>query len=130
MSTHATTTESPTDTEVRPAKRPPRSAAERLRILEEYESYPAGSPERGALLRREGVYTSALAKWRKLRRTGALSALSTQRPGPQAAVPDPVQAELAQLRAENARLQARLAQAEAIVEIQKNTPCRMRHSIR
>jgi hypothetical protein len=87
--------------------------------LEEYESYPAGSPERGALLRREGVYTSAIAKWRKLRRTGALSALSTQRPGPKAAVPDPVQAELAQLRAENAHLQARLAQAEAIVEIQK-----------
>lgn len=119
MSTHATTTEAPTDTEVRPAKRPPRSAAERLRILEEYESYPAGSPERGALLRREGVYTSAIAKWRKLRRTGALSALSTQRPGPKAATPDPVQAELAQLRAENARLQARLAQAEAILEIPK-----------
>jgi hypothetical protein len=119
MSTQPTTTEPPTDTEVRPAKRAPRSAAERLRILEEYESYPAGSPERGALLRREGVYTSAIAKWRKLRRTGALTALRTQRPGPKAAVPDPVQAELAQLRAENARLQGRLAQAEALLEIQK-----------
>ena len=106
MSTQPTTTESPTDTEVRPAKRAPRSSAERLRILEEYESYPAGSPERGALLRREGVYTSAIAKWRKLRRNGALTALSTQRPGPKAAPPDPVQAELAQLRTENARLQS------------------------
>lgn len=119
MSTPSPTTESPTDTEVRPAKRPVRSAAERLRILEEYESYPAGSPERGALLRREGVYTSAIAKWRKLRRNGALTALSTQRPGPKAATPDPVQAELAQLRTENARLQARLAQAETIIDVQK-----------
>jgi transposase len=119
MSTNPSATDRPADTEVRPAKRPARSAAERLRLLEEYESYPAGSPERGALLRREGVYTSAIAKWRKLRRRGALTALETQRPGPKAAPPDPAQAELARLRAENARLQARLAQAELIIDVQK-----------
>ena len=50
----------PVDTEVRPTKRPARSAAERLRIVEAYDSYPAGSPERGALLRHEGVYSSAI----------------------------------------------------------------------
>jgi len=119
MSTKRTPNDRPTDTEVRPAKRAPRSAAERLRILEEYESYAPGSPERGALLRREGVYTSAIAKWRKLRRNGSLTALTTQRPGPKPAPRDPVQDELAQLRAENARLQARLVQAETIIDVQK-----------
>ena len=109
----------PSNTEVRPSKRPARSPAERLRIVEEYDSYPAGSPERGALLRREGVYSSAISKWRKLRRQGALQALATQPPGPKPAPPDPKDDELAQLRAENARLQARLAQAELILEMQK-----------
>lgn len=112
------------DTEVRPSKRLARSAQERLRIVEEYESYPASSPERGALLRREGIYSSAITKWRKLRRDSSLSALESQRPGPKPAPRDPVQEELAQLRAENARLQARLEQAE------KNEPCRIRHSTR
>jgi transposase-like protein len=112
-------TTSPVDTEVRPSKRPARSAAERLRIVEEYDSYPAGSPERGALLRREGVYSSAISKWRKLCRQGALSALATQPPGPKSAPRDPRQDELAQLRAENARLQARLAQVELVLDMQK-----------
>lgn len=109
----------PVDTEVRPSKRPARSAAERLRIVEEYDSYPAGSPERGALLRREGVYSSAISKWRKLRREGALQALATQQPGPKLAPRDPRDEELALLRAENARLQARLAQAEMVIDVQK-----------
>lgn len=112
-------TTSQVDTEVRPSKRPARSAQERLRIVEEYDSYPAGSPERGALLRREGVYSSAISKWRKLRRQGALEALATQPPGPKPAPRDPVQDELAQLRAENARLQARLAQVELVLDMQK-----------
>lgn len=108
------------DKEIRPKiKRAARSAAERLRIVEEYDSYPKGSPERGALLRREGIYTSAIAKWRKLGRRGALKALTTQRPGPKSVSPDPLQTELTRLRAENARLQARLAQAETIIDVQK-----------
>jgi hypothetical protein len=119
MSTNRTPKDRSTDTEVRPAKRAPRSAAERLRILEEYEAYAPGSPERGALLRREGVYTSAIAKWRKLRRTGSLTALTTQRSGPKPAPHDPVQDELTRLRAENARLQARLTQAETIIDVQE-----------
>jgi transposase-like protein len=119
MSKQPTMPERPTDTEVRPAKRAPRSAAERLRILEAYESYAPGSPERGALLRREGVYTSAIAKWRKLQRNGSLTARTTQRPGPKPAPRDPVQDELTQLRAENVRLQVRLPQAETIIAVQK-----------
>jgi transposase len=110
----------PIDREIHPkTKRTARSAAERLRIVEEYDSYPKGSPERGALLRREGIYTSAIAKWRKLCRRGALKALATRLPGPKPVQPDPVQTELSRLRAENARLQARLAQAETIIDVQK-----------
>lgn len=104
-------------TEVRPsARRPIRSAAERLRLVEEYDSYPAGSPERGALLRREGIYTSQISKWRKLRTKGALAALTPKLSGPK---PDPLQAEIDALRKENARLQARLAQAQTISDVQK-----------
>lgn len=102
-----------------PAKHPPRSSAEKLRIVEEYDSYPKGAPERGALLRREGIYTSAIAKWRKLGRTGGLQALTPQRPGPKATRRDPLQDENERLRRENARLQARLAQAEVIIDVQK-----------
>lgn len=70
----------PVDREIcPPTRRPACSAAERLRIVEEYDSYPKGSRERGTLLRPEGIYTSAIAKWRKLRRRGVLTALATQR---------------------------------------------------
>ena len=104
-------------TEVQPsARRSIRSAAERLRLVEEYDSYPAGSPERGALLRREGIYTSQISKWRKLRTKGALAALAPKLSGPK---PNPLQAEIDALRKENARLQARLAQAETIIDVQK-----------
>src|SRR5262249_43087297 len=96
--------------------RPVRSAAERLRLVEEYDSYPVGSPARGALLRREGIYTSQISKWRKLRTKGALAALTPKLSGPK---PDPLLAEFDALRKENARLQARLAQAETIIEVQK-----------
>ena len=69
--------------------------------------------------RREGISPSAITKCRKLRRDRSLSALAPQRPGPKPAPRDPVQEELAQLRAENARLQARLSQAEMIIDVQK-----------
>ena len=98
------------------ARRPVRSASERLRLVEEYDSYEAGSPERGALLRREGIYTSQISKWRKLRTKGALAALTPKISGPKL---DPLQAEIDVLRKENARLQARLAQAETIIDVQK-----------
>jgi transposase len=96
-----------------------RTAAEKLRILQAYDAAPVGSPERGALLRREGIYTSQISKWRKLRDRGLLGTLAPQRRGPKAAPRDPLQEEFAQLRKENARLQARLTRAEAIIDVQK-----------
>ena len=106
--------------EIQPnAERRTRTAAEKLRILQEYDAAPVGSPERGALLRREGIYTSQISKWRKLRDRGLLGALAPRRRGPKAAPRDPLQEELEQLRTENARLQTRLTRAEAIIDVQK-----------
>ncbi len=57
--------------EIQPTpQRRTRSAADKLRILQAYDAAPSGSPERGALLRREGIYSSQLSKWRKLRDQG------------------------------------------------------------
>ncbi len=100
-------------------KRATRSPTDKLRILAEYEAYPAGAPERGALLRREGIYTSHISKWRKQRDHGALQGLTVPRRGPKSLPRDPVTEENARLRQENARLQARLDRAEAIIEVQK-----------
>ena len=109
---HGSATPSP---EVQPpVERRLRSAAEKLRILREYDAYPVGSPERGALLRREGIYTSQISKWRKRHGRGGLHA---QPRGPKPR--DPLQAEVERLRHENARLQARLTQAETIIDVQK-----------
>ncbi len=114
---HGATTPSP---EVQPpAARRTRSATDKLRILQEYEACPVGSPERGALLRREGIYTSQISKWRKLRDQGRRGSLSSPRRGPKSAPHTALVDEVATLRTENARLQARLARAEAIIDVQK-----------
>jgi transposase-like protein len=70
---------------------------------------------KGALLRREGLYTSLIAEWRKQRDQGALQALAAS-PGRPAA--DPREQELARLRRENARLQAELAKTRKVIEVQ------------
>ncbi len=117
VASHKPETSSP---ECQPSpERRTRTAAEKLRILQEYDAAPVGSPERGALLRREGIYTSQISKWRKLRERGLLGTLAPGRRGPKAAPRDPLQEELEQLRKENARLQTRLTRAEAIIDVQK-----------
>ena len=106
--------------EVQPStERRTRSATDKLRILQEYEACGVGSPERGALLRREGIYTSQISKWRKLRDQGRLGSLAPQRRGPKSAPREVLVDEVTALRQENARLQARLARAEAIIDVQK-----------
>ena len=73
----------------------------------------------GAILRREGLYSSSLTDWRRQRDSGALGALTPAKRGPKSAVRTPLAAELAQAKRENARLGRRLERAEAIIEIQK-----------
>lgn len=112
-------TSRPPDPEVVPkASRRSFSAAEKLRILNEADAC-AQPGQIGALLRREGLYSSHLVKWRRLRAAGQLQALTPQPRGPKPTAPEPLAEELAQLRKENARLQARLTQAEMIIDVQK-----------
>lgn len=91
------------------------SAEYKLRILAEADTCTARG-EIGAMLRREGLYSSHLEKWRRQRGRGALQGLTTQKRGPKV---DSQAAELTRLRRENEGLQARLQQAETIIDVQK-----------
>jgi len=73
----------------------------------------------GALLRREGLYSSNLNTWRRQRDEGTLSALAPKQRGRKAVKPDPMALENERLRKENARLAKRLKQAELIIDVQK-----------
>lgn len=97
------------------AKRRTFSAEYKLRILEE-AAHCTQPGERGALLRREGLYASHLTHWRQELRTGALAGLKPKKRGRK---PDPVATENAALRRDLARLQAKLERAETIIEVQK-----------
>ena len=91
------------------------SAAEKLAILAEADTCQRG--ELGALLRREGLYSSLITDWRRLRAAGQLSGLTPQKRGPKV---DPHAAESARQQQTISRLEKRLQQAEAIIEAQKN----------
>jgi transposase len=100
------------------AKRRQFSAQYKLRILREADAM-AQIGGIGQLLRREGLYSSHLSTWRRERERGELDGLAAKKRG-RRADPDKVLAqENARLAGENARLEQRLAQAEAIIEIQK-----------
>jgi transposase len=90
---------------------------DKLRVLAEIDCAPAGGT--GAILRREGLYSSTLSEWRRLREAGALGGLKPIKRGPKPAVRNPMAGELAQAKRENARLVRRLEHAEAIIDIQK-----------
>lgn len=72
----------------------------------------------GAMLRREGLYSSHLTKWRRERKAGVLQGLEPQKRGPKSKR-DPVSDENQQLRRDNQRLTERLRKAEIIIEVQK-----------
>jgi transposase len=105
------------DPEVLPrAERRQYAAQYKLRILEEVERCTERG-QIGALLRREGLYSSHLSKWRRQRAEGQLQALSPQKRGRK--VQEVGVEELARLQRENERLRARLEQAELIIDVQK-----------
>ena len=93
------------------------AAQDKLRLLAEIDSAPAGGT--AAILRREGLYSSTLSDWRGLRDAGALGGLTPIKRGPKPAQRNPLMAELALAKRENARLVRRLEHAEAIIAIQK-----------
>jgi transposase-like protein len=94
------------------------SAEYKLTILRQAEAYREKASV-GALLRREGLYSSHLTTWLRQRDLGILSALKPKRQGRKAVPPNPLQAEVERLHKENDRLQKRLKQAELIIEVQK-----------
>jgi transposase len=98
-----------------PARAKPRtySARYKARILAEYESLDKAG--KGALLRREGLYTSLISAWREQRDKGALQALAAPAGRPAA---DPAERDNARLRRENERLAAELATARKVIEVQ------------
>jgi transposase-like protein len=93
------------------------TAAEKLRILRQVDE--AGPGGIGAILRREGLYSSLLTDWRRQRDAGAYEALKAVKRGPKVEPIHPLAAEHARLLHDNGRLTLRLQRAEAIIDIQK-----------
>jgi transposase len=90
------------------------SAAYKARIVKEYDELPTGR-ERGALLRREGLYSSHITDWRKQRDAGAISGLAEKPAGRPGRGTEAVENE--RLRKENEKLTAELTRTKAALEI-------------
>ena len=107
------------DTEVSDkAKRRRFTAKYKLRILREAATCTERG-EMGALLRREGLYSSHIASWRGQAERGELAGLTPKKRGPKAALVDPRDKRIAQLERELKKLGRRAERAEALVEVQK-----------
>jgi len=91
------------------------TAKYKLKILEELDD--VGPGEQGAVLRREGLYSSHVSEWRRARREGALAALSRKR-GRKTKAVDRSAKRIAQLERELARTQEELRKALLILEVQ------------
>jgi transposase-like protein len=104
------------DPQVEPrAERRHYTQAYKERILAEIDA--AQEPgEIGALLRREGLYSQIISKWRQQQQQGTLAGTTSAPRGPKV---DPASAEMTRLQRENEQLRARLERAEQIIEIQK-----------
>lgn len=88
------------------------TAKQKLRFVREFDA--ADTNGRGALLRREGLYTSHISQWRKISQLQNLDAQRGRKPMPEE------QREIERLRRENEKLLARLLKAEQVIEVQKN----------
>ena len=94
------------------------TAEYRLRILEEADRC-AGDGEVGQLLRREGLYSSHLANWRKARRDGALRGLRSKKRGAKPKESNPLEPKVRELEAKVARLEQDLHKAHTILDVQE-----------
>jgi transposase len=96
------------------------TAEYKLRIVREADAAVASGVEGavGALLRREGLYSSHLTEWRHLRDAGELAGLAPKKRG-RKSHKNPLADELAKLQRENARLQRELHKANTVIDVQK-----------
>ena len=110
------------------AKRRTYTAEYKQRILEEAEAAAATRGGLGALLRREGLYSSLLTYWRRERAQGIREALTPQKRGPKSKR-DPLEEENQKLRRQNARLTEDLRKAHIIIDVQKKVAALLGHPI-
>jgi transposase len=96
------------------ARRRSFTAQYKLDVVAEYDAAPAG--EKGAVLRREGLYSSHVIEWRRARDAGALASSGSRPRGRPAA--DPRDAQIARLTKEKAKLEQELAKARFVVDVQ------------
>lgn len=89
----------------------------KAQILQQVENMRHGDV--GAFLRREGLYTSHITEWRKQRDRALERWLEPQKPGPKPQPASELAKRVAQLEREKAKLEKRLKQAEAVIELQK-----------
>ena len=95
------------------ARRRTFTAQYKQEVLAAYDA--AASGEKGAILRREGLYSSLITEWRRARDAGALAGLRQPQGRPAA---DPRDAEIARLRKEKAKLEQELAKARFVADVQ------------
>src|ERR1700690_3424254 len=95
------------------ARRRTFTAQYKQQVLAAYEAAPDG--EKGAMLRREGLYSSLISEWRRARDAGALAGLEQSRGRPAA---DPRDARIARLERDKAKLEQELATSRFVVEVQ------------
>jgi transposase-like protein len=107
------------DPEVVPiARRRAFTAEYKLAILAEADAAAAHPGAIGALLRREGLYSSHLVTWRRERQTGMVKGLTPQKRGPKSKR-NPQEDEMQRLRRENQRLTEELRKAAIVIDVQK-----------
>jgi transposase len=104
------------------------TAEYKLRILREAEVAALTRGAVGALLRREGLYSSLLANWRRERAQGMREALTPQKRGPKSKR-NPLAEEMQKLQRQNARLNEELRKAHIIIDVQKKVAALLGHPL-